>query len=168
MRQPLQSVASVGYRQEVSRVIRSATKGFLAGALATAPMSAAFAVAQLIGTIGELPPRKAIRAVSPQLREPQRTRAAAVAHVLVGAVAGTAYGAVVPRPARGTLSGIAAGLVVWLVGYEVVMPAATGMPRVQHDDRRRAVTILLAHVVYGATLGSIVAIEHRRPSLPGH
>jgi hypothetical protein len=152
----------------MSTIIRSAARGFLAGALATAPMSAAFALARLIGTISELPPHKAIRAISPQLREPQRTRVAAAAHVLVGAAAGTAYGAVVPRPARGTLSGIAAGLTVWLVGYEVVMPAVTGMPRAQHDDRRRAATILLAHVVYGAALGSMVGIGRRKLPLPRH
>jgi hypothetical protein len=152
----------------MNTVIHSAAKGFLAGALATGPMSAAFAFAQLIGTIGELPPMKAISTLSPQLREPQRSRVAAAAHVLVGAAAGTAYGALIPRPARGTLSGIAAGLIVWLVGYEVVMPAVTGMPRAQHDDRRRAVTILLAHVVYGATLGSIAGLGRRKPSLPRH
>jgi hypothetical protein len=48
------------------------------------------------------------------------------------------------------------------------MPAVTGMPRVQHDDRRRAVTILLAHVVYGATLGSIAGLGRRKPSLRQH
>jgi hypothetical protein len=39
------------------------------------------------------------------------------------------------------------------VGYEVVMPAATGMPKAHRDKRRRAVTILIAHIVYGAALG---------------
>lgn len=148
------------------RTVGSATKGFLAGAIATAPMSAAFALAKLIGTIGELPPRKAINAVSPQLDEGRQTRVAAGAHVLIGAVAGAAYAAVVPRPARGPLTGIAAGVAVWLLGYELLMPTVTDMPKAHRDNAPRALTILLAHVVYGAALGSMAATGHRKPRIP--
>jgi hypothetical protein len=141
--------------------IGSAARGFLAGAAAIAPMSAVFAVAKVLGAIGELPPPKAVGALSPHLKEPVKTPVAIGAHILVGAIAGAAYGAIVPRRARGPITGIAAGLAVWLAGYEILMPAVTGMPKAHRDDRQRALTILIAHVVYGAALGSVTAAERK-------
>jgi hypothetical protein len=141
----------------VSRIVRSALAGFVAGSIATFVMSRGFNVAQSVGAITELPPRRAVRVVSPQITEPNRSVVATIAHYLVGGGAAALYGAgtsVRPR-SRGALTGMLFGLGVWAVGYEFLMPTATGMPLAHHDRRPRAVAILVAHVIYGLSLGMV-------------
>jgi hypothetical protein len=46
-------------------------------------------------------------------------------------------------------------LVVWLFGYEFLMPRMTGMPLAHRDKRSRALTILIVHVIYGLSLGTV-------------
>jgi hypothetical protein len=135
-------------------ILSRASLGFLAGAIATAPMTGEFWLARRGRFIDELPPHKAIRSVTSGLREPHLSWVAAVAHLLIGGSAGALYGAAVPRRFRGALSGAAFGVAVWATGYEAVMPVATEMPAAHTDDRRRVGTILVAHLVYGAVLGA--------------
>jgi hypothetical protein len=73
---------------------------------------------------------------------------------------GTALGAAAELwPARATTGRSASsyGLAVWAAGYALALPAARLYPRLDRDDRLRAVESLLAHVVYGATLGRLAA-----------
>jgi hypothetical protein len=131
--------------------------GFLAGALATVPMSGEFLAARRARLIDELPPHKAIRSVAPSLPEPRLSRISAVAHLLIGGGAGACYATVLPRKARGPISGIVFGISVWLAGYEAVMPVVTDIPPAHRDQRGRAGTILLAHLIYGAVLGTVLS-----------
>jgi len=131
--------------------------GFVAGALAIVPMTGVFWASRGAGYIDEVPPHKAIRSVAPALPEPQLTLTSAVAHLLVGAGAGAVYGAGLPPRFHGTGTGILFGLLVWVVGYEAVMPAATDIRPAHRDSRPRAATILVAHIVYGAALGIVTA-----------
>ncbi len=141
----------------MTNIVKSAATGFAAGAAATVPMSAGFSIAQWLGLIRQLPPRKAVLSVSPRLREPERTQVATISHYLVGGSAGAVYGVVTRVVPAGIGTGILFGLLVWLTGYEVVMPAATGMPKAHRDGRRRAGSILVAHIIFGAALGGIMA-----------
>jgi uncharacterized membrane protein YfcA len=127
--------------------------GFIAGVIATAPMTVEFWLARRGKLIDEVPPHKAIRSVAPHLREPALSSVSAVAHMLVGGVAGAVYGAALPRRLRGALSGALFGIGVWVTGYELVMPAATNIKPAHRDRRERAGTIFVAHLIYGAVLG---------------
>jgi ammonia channel protein AmtB len=130
-------------------------RGLLAGLVATIPMSLFFSAAQSAGFLGQLPPRRVVASVSPQLRESDQLPVATIAHYLIGGSGGVAYGIVTKASARGPVSGLLWGLVVWAIGYEFVMPRAAEMPLAHHDDRRRAGAILIAHLVYGCVLGLV-------------
>lgn len=136
-------------------ILRRTLVGALLGAAAIIPMNVAFGLAHRVGAIGTLPPRKVVAAVSPHLTEQRQGQVATIAHFLVGAAAGSAYVVVARRGTAGLASGILFGLLVWVLGYEVVMPAAADMPRAHRDRRPRAIAILAAHVVFGASLGRL-------------
>jgi uncharacterized membrane protein YagU involved in acid resistance len=135
------------------KIAQELASGFVAGVAATVPMTATFAWAQRIGAIGQLPPNKAVTAIRPDLDDRSQTRWASIAHLLVGGSAGAAYAVLTRAMPRGMATGALFGVGVWLVGYELVVPALTDMPRAHKDDRRRAATILFAHLVYGSALG---------------
>ena len=136
--------------------------GFALGALATVPMTGVFIVARRISLLDEVPPHKAIRSLRPQLPEPRLSVVSAFAHALVGGIAGSVYSAILPRQFHGGLSGAVFGAGVWAVGYEAVMPLATELPPAHRDAKRRAGTILVAHLVYGAALGAALLSSGKR------
>ena len=138
-------------------VIRRAIVGFAAGALATVPMTIEFWAAWRSPRVDEIPPHKAVRSITQHLNEPQLSWMSALAHLAVGGLAGAAYAVLVPKRLRGIGSGIWFGLAVWATGYEVVMPAVTDIAPAHRDQRSRAATIFIAHIIYGATLGLAVA-----------
>ena len=135
-----------------SSLPRQVLRGLAFGAIATVPMTAAFWAARRAGFLDELPPHKAVRSVAPAIPEPGLSWASAIAHLLVGGVAGATY-SVLPERIRGPVTGTVFGLAVWAVGYEGVMPAATEIAPAHRDKRQRALTILVAHVIYGSALG---------------
>lgn len=102
-----------------------------------------------------LPPRLIVDRLLPALPERARGPVAGVLHVGYGAAAGAAYGAMTRPASRGALTGTIFGLAVWAGSYEGWVPAARVLPPTHRDRRARAVTILLAHVVYGTTLGAV-------------
>jgi uncharacterized membrane protein YagU involved in acid resistance len=86
-------------------------------------------------------------------------------HWAFGTVAGTLFGAVSPvlrLPLPPALQGTVFGLVVWFISYMGWVPAAGLMrhPRQQRLDQ--ALMPLLAHVVYGLTLGMAFGALERR------
>jgi hypothetical protein len=137
--------------------LRRAISGFVAGAVATLPMTGAFWVSRRRGFIDELPPHKATSSVAPRVPEPRLSWISAVAHLIIGAGAGATYGAAVPRRSWGPVTGAAFGLAVWVVGYEGVMPAVTDIRPAHRDDGPSALTIFVAHIIYGAALGLLVS-----------
>jgi hypothetical protein len=49
-----------------------------------------------------------------------------------------------------------------MFGYEFLMPRVTGMPLAHRDKRSRALTILIAHVIYGLSLGTVSRFMTRK------
>jgi uncharacterized membrane protein YagU involved in acid resistance len=146
------------------RMIKRAATGFASGSLATIPMTGEFWFAWRVGFLDEVPPHKAIRSVAPEVQEPRLSWVSALAHLAVGGVAGAAYAVLVPERARGIASGMVFGLGLWATGYEVVMPAATDIEPAHRDNRSRAATIFIAHLIFGAVLGLSVERAGRRHS----
>lgn len=128
--------------------------GFGLGASATVPMTLEFLAARRAGFLDEIPPHKAIRSVAARMTEPKLSLASALAHLAIGGLAGAAYTVLVPARLRGIATGVIFGLGVWATGYEFVMPAATDIAPAHRDRRPRAASILIAHIIFGATLGA--------------
>jgi hypothetical protein len=136
---------------------RRLLRGLVLGAIATVPMTAIFLMGRAAGTLDEVPPRKVARRLAPRSGEPALSMLGAAVHLLIGAGSGAAYALLSPRIARGAGTGALYGVALWAIGYEVVMPAVTDLVPAHRDRRRRALTILLAHTVYGTVLGRAVS-----------
>jgi uncharacterized membrane protein YagU involved in acid resistance len=76
-------------------------------------------------------------------------------HAGFGAGAGALYGATAWVWPPSVWTGVLFGLAVWLVSYRGWIPALGLMPPPEQDAQGRTVTTAAAHVVYGATLGSM-------------
>jgi hypothetical protein len=124
-------------------------------------MSVGLLAASWAGWIDEWPPHKAARSLANDPPEPTASWVGAGIHALIGAGAGAAYAAAVPKRSRGAISGMVFGLAVWMVGYEIVMPAATDLPPAHRDRRDRAAVILVVHLIYGAVLGILTSTRKR-------
>lgn len=128
-------------------------RALVSGAVATTAMSAVLLLARSAGAIAEPPPQKATRAALPDLPKRDVPGTAIVAHYGVGLAGAVAY-ALWPRRIRGWHSGIAHGLGIWALGYESVLPRLGALPPAHRDDPERVATMVVAHVVYGGTLGA--------------
>jgi hypothetical protein len=126
--------------------------GGLAGLVATGVMSALLVAADVTGMMNYEPPRKIIDKFLPRFPVPLRDAAAVLAHFGYGAAGGCLY-AVVRRKQATSGAGLAYGALVWAVGYEGWLPAMGILPPAHRDKAGRAVTMLAAHLLYGAVLG---------------
>ena len=88
----------------------------------------------------------------PGLTEPTARRLAAVAHAAYGAGAGAALAAVAPAAPLRRRATIGYAVLLWLLSYQGWVPLAGALPPVVRDRRGRALSIALAHVVWGAVL----------------
>lgn len=145
-----------------SRARLRVVTGGVAGAVATVPMSAVVWGARRAGRLGTAPPRRvtdrALRAVGVDLPEPARRAATALDHMAFGTLAGGAWGPLEPLlPGRVPrwLAGAGYGLAVWASAYLGWLPAMRAMPSAEDDRRDRAVSMVVAHLVYGAVLGEL-------------
>lgn len=134
-----------------------AASGAASGIAATAVMSLLLGAARRWGLVGEPPPRRLTRRILSRLgprspRGPALDAAAMVAHFSYGAAMGALFGLVTARPsaARGMLFGLG----VWAVNYAGVLPKLGLMPRARFDRPGRPTSMILAHLVYGATLAA--------------
>lgn len=132
---------------------RRGFQGAIGGLVATAVMSAAIAVSDWLGVMNRLPPRMIVEKILPGLPADETNAVAAIAHISYGAGAGAGYGALVRPASRNARTGILYGLVVWALSYEGWLPLLGVLPPAHRDKRGRALTMLLAHVVYGGVLG---------------
>jgi uncharacterized membrane protein YagU involved in acid resistance len=141
--------------------------GALAGIAATAAMTiAAGAMFRRLPRAERypLPPREITAKVAERagidqhLSERQRVDAALGLHFSYGAAAGALYADLVQRrPALPpALAGTAYGLAIWLVSYLGWLPAAGILRPVPEHPARRNMLMILAHVVWGTTLGMVV------------
>jgi hypothetical protein len=134
-----------------------------AGALATVPQSLVVWGLKAAGLYGRTPPPAAVAegvsaaAVDLQaLPEEQRRAITLAAHFAFGAAGGAAFGltTVVVRPTP--VAGLLAGLAIWKASYDGWIPAMRIMPPPAKDESGRVLTMVLAHVAYGLTLGALV------------
>lgn len=159
--------------------MRAIVRGALAGTAATATMSIAMGLAQRAGLLGRMPPKKitaaALRALGVRPPEPALDAATVAAHVGFGASVGALYACGrqrLPGPSP-ALAGAVFGTVVWAVSYQGWVPALGIMPMPRHDRPGRPTSMLVAHWIYGATLGAVdawlaspVAGAHLAPARP--
>jgi hypothetical protein len=129
--------------------------GLVSGLAATGAMSIVFGVGQLVGAIDREPPRLIVDTLLRALPERAHGPLAGMLHLGYGAAGGAAYATIARPEVRGVLSGSLFGLAVWISSYEGWVPAVGVMPPAHRDRRGRAVAMLLAHIVYGATLGTV-------------
>jgi hypothetical protein len=116
-------------------------------------MTAWLAVAQRAGLLDRQPPRQITDHLLPDGDRTPGHVATWAAHVGYGVGAGLVYQVLAPAGRRTALTGAAFGTAVWVAGYEVWVPALGILPPAHRDDPRRAGAMLVAHLVYGATLG---------------
>jgi hypothetical protein len=141
------------------------SSGALSGLAATTTMSLLMLAAQRVGLLGEPPPRRLTRRILARLgpvvpRGRALDSAATVAHFAFGASMGGLFGLAPGRPtaARGLLFGLG----VWAVNYAGILPRLGLMPPARRDRPGRPASMILAHLVYGATLAACQRIASQR------
>jgi uncharacterized protein DUF6789 len=117
-----------------------------------------------------LPPERVAHGVlervgAPLPGGPAREVVELAAHYAFGTTGGTVFGVLYRRlglPLPGPVQGIIFGLTVWMSSYAGWVPGLGILPPPAQDDDRRAVTIIVGHILYGAVLGAIVDRRARR------
>lgn len=139
-----------------------------AGAAATLPMSAVMLLFQRLGWMGQQPPARIVDAALDEAEVPatrrERTVLSVIAHLAFGAGAGALFGLVRggrPGLGRAALEGAGFGTAVWAASYAGWVPALGIMPPPSKDRPGRPTAMVVAHWVYGATLGAAVARARR-------
>ena len=141
--------------------------GSVEGAIATAAMTAVLGGAQRVDALSKPPPDQIVESAAARLGAdppppPVKGIVVWLAHFAFGVAAGALFRVLRPRPRLATAEGVTFGLAVWAVSYQGVLPAARLFPPASHDDRRRQIVNVLAHVVFGATLGLQAGRASRR------
>ena len=151
---------------------RSIARGAATGLVATTTMTAGMFVLQKAGLLGRMPPRLLTERTLAKLglrrktSRPLRMVLTALAHYGFGATMGSIFevgkSALVTRHGRAedaaiVGSGVAFGTLVWAASYMGWIPAAGLMPRPSRDRPGRPTSMVLAHWIFGATLGGIGA-----------
>jgi hypothetical protein len=155
---------------ELDRDIEAGAIGAVAGVVATAGMTALMLAAQRAGIMGELPPHDIAHDTverTPLRDDVGREGRGALGwlfHFGFGAAAGALF-AVLRRRVRPSppdaLTGVGFALLVWTISYLGWVPALHFLPPATDDQPGRPPTMIAAHVVFGALLGTI--IERARP-----
>jgi len=148
----------------LSAISRRLGRGAVGGVVATLPMSAVMEASRRAGFFRRQPPEQitdrlvgAATAGSGPGR-PQRRALSIAGHFGVGAGLGAAY-AMLPRPRRWGarfMLGAAFGLGVYTISYTGLLPALALMPPPAQDRSGRQLTMLGAHLVFGATLALLL------------
>lgn len=149
----------------MQRDVRAITDGALGGVIGTAGMSAFMLAAGRVGLIGEQPPDKiagaALDAAGVHMREEEEQDAlATLLHFGFGISCGAFFGALhrrLPFRVPAALHGMVFAFLVWATSYQGWIPALGIMPPASRDHPRRPLTMILAHLIYGVLLGSVVA-----------
>jgi uncharacterized membrane protein YagU involved in acid resistance len=149
----------------MTHAVRDLLAGAAAGTIATAPMTAAMEGIRRMLPRSEqdpLPPRQiteraAIAAgIADDMNEGEKEAATAVSHFAFGAGAGALYGLLAPHlPGGPVAAGVGYGLVVWAGSYLGWLPATGLYKQPENEPAGRHAKMILAHVVWGATLGML-------------
>ena len=156
---------------------RGAVTGFIAGVVATGPMTVAMILWHRSLPVNErypLPPREITMklaqatGLSDLMSSEMRSAATLVSHFGYGGGAGALYGAVadeIPGPA--IAKGVAAGLLLWTISYLGLMPGTGILKEATGHPARRNVLMIVAHVVWGAALGLVTELLHEEATGAG-
>ncbi|MCZ2401814.1 hypothetical protein IV498_01090 [Paenarthrobacter sp. Z7-10] len=129
--------------------------GAVGGLAATVVMTTGLTFSDRLGVRNRQPPRKIVQAALPDLPKDTLDTVAVVTHFGYGAAAGALYAAAIPARFRNPATGTGYGLLIWALAYEGWLPALGVVPAAHREKWSRALTMLLAHVLYGATLGLV-------------
>lgn len=134
--------------------------GAAGGVLATAPMSLVMFGAQRLGMLPVMPPSEiadeAMARVGAHVDRDSSRVLGTIAHLAYGAGAGAAYQVLVPPRLHGARSGIGFALTLYAGSYLGWLPALGLKPAGQGRTNVKSSAMILAHIVFGAVLGSIV------------
>ncbi len=129
-------------------------------------MSAVMLAAQRAGLMGEQPPEKIVRSALDEagaredVTEDEEHLLSSVAHLAFGASMGALFGLLHHQGSRRlppTATGTAFGLAVWAAAYEGLIPRLGIMPAPEHDRAGRPTSMVVSHLVWGATMGLVVS-----------
>jgi putative membrane protein len=141
--------------------------GTIGGIVATGPMTAAMIVLHRRLPRHErysLPPREITMkfarktGVDDQLDSDARAAATMVSHFGYGAAAGSIYTALLEPRKHALTKGLLFGLLVWTASYLGWLPAAGILRSATEQPARRNLLMIGAHLIWGATLSSFVAL----------
>lgn len=146
------------------RDVRAALDGAMGGLVGTVPMSAAMLAARRMGLMGRQPPERItqkifFRGLRRVRSRETRNALATVLHFAFGGVGGAVYGVArrrLPLRVNPVLTGVVFGTLVWAGSYLGWAPALGLMPQPRHDRPDRPVIMVVAHWIFGATLGAVV------------
>ena len=93
--------------------------------------------------------------IRPELDERERLGVTLLNHFGYGTAAGAVYGLLARRLLPGALGGAVYGLGVWAGSYLGLLPATGLYPPATEESARRNALMIAAHVVWGATLGTV-------------
>ncbi len=148
----------------MQRDLQATVDGSIAGGIATVAMSALMLAARKAGLMGRLPPQHIAQAVlkaggKHDASEELQALTATFLHFAFGAGIGALF-AVLHRRLRLPIGAMPHALLfssgVWAVSYKGWVPALGIMPPPERDRQDRPVVMLVAHWVYGVTLGAAV------------
>jgi hypothetical protein len=156
----------------VAPTVGHAMLGAAAGAAATAVMTLPMVAARRAGVLPQLPPQDITDDILERTGvEPGRAGRRFLgwgSHVAFGMAAGAGYGILrdilrpsVPDP----VTGVAFGLSVWAVSYMGWVPASGILPPPTEDRPGRPIAMIIAHVVYGLVLGTLMGRLPPRPAV---
>ena len=147
----------------MNRSLQVMMHGAYAGALATTAMTGLMKAGQWMGFYRlEIAPKQITEraldkaGLQRQTSEDEEILLTALNHWAYGTGSGILFGILRRRldlTLPGSIQGIIFGLALWVISYMGWVPAVGLMPAVWNQRRDRAIELVLAHVVYGATLG---------------
>ncbi len=149
----------------MQRDVKAILDGGLGGVVGTIGMSAFMLAAGKAGLMGEHPPDTiagaALDAVGIHTRDEEDQNALAILlHFGFGIGSGVLFGVLhrrLPFRVPAALHGMVFASIIWVTSYQGWIPALGIMPPASEDRPDRPRVMYLAHLVYGALLGAIVA-----------
>lgn len=155
----------------MQRDLEAMLDGAIGGVAGTATMSAVMLAAGKFGVMGEQPPKRIAEATleAVGVHHPQdetQVALASFAHVGFGAVTGALFAVLHRRlqlPLSEPLHGMVFATLVWGLTYKGVIPQLGIMPPPERDrPATRPLAMVVAHEVFGATLGAVVSLYPSR------
>lgn len=153
-------------------IIRILLDGGLGGLVGTGAMSAVMLAARKMGLMGRLPPERITQRAffrgRRQTRQREKNALAAALHVSFGGATGLVFGPASSRmlghrtPLAYAGLGTLYGTLIWVVSYVGWAPALGLMPPAHRDRPDRPMIMVVAHWVFGATLGTFVGVLGQR------